>query len=106
MSPIKRKLGIKCYNVYYTPTELYFQICFALLIADIAVGSYLSNHAVLLRSRPIINVTATLELLPKAVDPDTNCNIIGMRVPCIRVKICFFYSGVGEGIPTEIGKYN
>ncbi|KAL5007244.1 hypothetical protein ScPMuIL_016050 [Solemya velum] len=57
---------------------------------DIAVGSYMSNQAVLLRTSPLINFSPSMVLLPEEFD----------RVsPSMSLKLCFTYSSLGGNVP-------
>ncbi|XP_059812581.1 integrin alpha-3-like [Hypanus sabinus] len=53
---------------------------------DLLIGT-LSDRAVLLRSRPVININETFSVRPKIIDPN-NCK----NNPCIKVKVCFSYT--------------
>ncbi|XP_055079725.1 integrin alpha-3-like [Periophthalmus magnuspinnatus] len=51
---------------------------------DVLIGS-LDDSVVLLRSRPVVELTQTLRVSPDVVDPN-DCE------SCIRVKVCFSYT--------------
>lgn len=66
---------------------------------DILIGDYLSSQAVLLRSKPVINVNTKLMIEPEQFNIDEkNCLLqiekgVSVQVSCINVKYCFNYSG-------------
>ncbi|XP_067825088.1 integrin alpha-3b [Heptranchias perlo] len=62
---------------------------------DILIGS-LSDRVVLLRSRPVINISKNFTVRPKILDSNT-CK----KKPCITVKVCFSYL-----VSTGNRKYN
>ena len=67
-------------------------------IPDVLIGSYLSHHAVLLRSVPVIDVEATIEVVggDAKIDPDseTNLDVPGVgKVRGIELQACFQYTG-------------
>ncbi|XP_056390598.1 integrin alpha-4 [Hyla sarda] len=67
---------------------------------DIAVGAFLSDSAVLLRTRPVITVEASLNL-PNSVNRTRfECVENGHPAVCMNVKICFKYQG--KGVPGHI----
>ncbi|XP_062893380.1 integrin alpha-3-like isoform X1 [Mobula hypostoma] len=53
---------------------------------DLLIGT-LSDRAVLLRSRPVINISETFIVRPKIIDPN-NCK----NDACIIVEVCFSYT--------------
>ncbi|KAM9305706.1 integrin alpha-4 [Gastrophryne carolinensis] len=67
---------------------------------DIAVGAFLSDAAVLLRTRPVVAITATLNF-PNTVNR-TLCEVVenGLPAVCMNVTICFRYQG--RGVPGHI----
>lgn len=64
---------------------------------DLLVGAYESDAAVYLRSRPVIDLHATLNIDGDTVDlEDTNCTLRdGTRVPCYVMTVCLRYTGLG-----------
>lgn len=72
---------------------------------DLLVGAYYSDRAVLLRGRPVVNVTATLTTSKDSVNlEDRDCTTSdGNRALCVTVKVCLSYSGVG--VDNRLGSY-
>nr|XP_054932188.1 integrin alpha-PS2-like [Dermacentor andersoni] len=64
---------------------------------DLLVGAYESDAAVYLRSRPVVDLQATLNIDGDNIDlEDTNCTLRdGTRVPCYVMTVCLQYSGLG-----------
>ncbi|CAL1533806.1 unnamed protein product [Lymnaea stagnalis] len=69
---------------------------------DMLVGSYASDRAVFLRTRPVVRVFASLKLDPLIIDLDTqSCGLAdGTRVACLNMFTCVEYSGVG--VPADL----
>ena len=45
-----------------------------IFLIDVLVGSYRSGHAILLRSRPVLNINLDLSFEPPQIDPNQkNC---------------------------------
>ncbi|XP_066302451.1 integrin alpha-5-like isoform X1 [Branchiostoma lanceolatum] len=71
---------------------------------DLAIGSYLTDRAVVLRSRPIVNMAPDRPVL--TVDPELinleskACAKDGVNVTCFDVSVCFTYDGVN--VPNQI----
>lgn len=63
---------------------------------DLLVGAYLSDRAVHLRSRPVVNVNATLEIVPSKISLEQqNCNLNdGTKVSCVYAELCLSFDGV------------
>ncbi|XP_005998780.1 integrin alpha-4 [Latimeria chalumnae] len=60
---------------------------------DVAVGSFMSDSAVLLRTRPVVIVEASL-ILPKSVNrTKPECTENGQPAVCMNVTLCFSYKG-------------
>ncbi|XP_078320563.1 integrin alpha-8-like isoform X3 [Crassostrea virginica] len=69
---------------------------------DLLVGAYESDTAVFVKSRPIVRVAASLRLDPdiiKLEEKNKNCHIgddsYKIHVPCLIVRTCVEYNGVG-----------
>ena len=67
-------------------------------ISDVLIGSYLSHHAVLLRSVPVIDVEASVEVVGGDVkihpDSEPNLDVPGVgKVRGIELQACFQYTG-------------
>lgn len=61
---------------------------------DLLIGSYASDRAVMLRSRPVVNVATSLTFTPKNFNLDDKvCQLKGEPVPCITAKYCAKYTG-------------
>ncbi|GFV68861.1 integrin alpha-4 [Trichonephila clavipes] len=68
---------------------------------DILVGSYLSSNAVLLRTRPVIQLAPKITFSPKQINTNiTNCNYQGRDVPCVNVTACLWY--FGKHVPLQL----
>ncbi|XP_077978890.1 integrin alpha-8-like [Glandiceps talaboti] len=61
--------------------------------SDILVGAYASDKAVLLRSRPVVNIKADVSVFPEYIDLEKPCHD-GAPVACFSLKICFSYTGI------------
>ncbi|XP_031442160.1 integrin alpha-4 [Clupea harengus] len=60
---------------------------------DVAVGAFLSNAAVVLRTRPVVKVEASL-LLPDSVNRSLPlCSENGQRAVCVSARLCFNVTG-------------
>ncbi|XP_051878103.1 integrin alpha-4 isoform X2 [Pristis pectinata] len=67
---------------------------------DIAVGAFMSDSVVLLRSRPVVIVESFLQLPPSINQTFMDCFENGKPVVCINVTVCF--SNKGKKIPGYI----
>ncbi|XP_067843768.1 integrin alpha-4 isoform X2 [Heptranchias perlo] len=67
---------------------------------DVAVGAFLSDTVVLLRSRPVVVVEAFLQLPPSINRTKMECFQNGQPVVCINVTVCFGHKG--KKIPGHI----
>lgn len=67
---------------------------------DVVVGAFLSDSAVLLRTRPVVTIDASLKL-PNSVNRTRfECVENGHPAVCMNVTICFKYQG--QGVPGHI----
>ena len=64
---------------------------------DLLVGAYASDRAIFLKARPVVNVTASLSLAKDSISlDDKDCSLVdGSRVPCLSIKLCLKYDGIG-----------
>ncbi|XP_016149044.1 integrin alpha-4-like isoform X1 [Sinocyclocheilus grahami] len=72
---------------------------------DVAVGAFLSDSAVVFRTRPVVKVDAVM-LLPESLNRSiAQCTENGLPAVCVKVKVCFRVGG--KQIPGNIElKYN
>ncbi|KAK3569462.1 hypothetical protein QTP86_031441 [Hemibagrus guttatus] len=72
---------------------------------DIAVGAFLSDAAILIRTRPVVTVEASL-FLPASVNRSVaSCVEHGLPAVCVEVNVCFMVQG--KAIPGLVElKYN
>ncbi|XP_072333637.1 integrin alpha-4 isoform X1 [Scyliorhinus torazame] len=68
--------------------------------SDIAIGAFMSDRVVLLRSRPVVNIEAFLSLPPSINRKKKECFENGKPVVCVNVTVCFGYKG--KKIPGHI----
>ncbi|XP_043549412.1 integrin alpha-4 isoform X1 [Chiloscyllium plagiosum] len=68
--------------------------------SDVAVGAFMSDTVVLLRSRPVVVLDAFLQLPPSINRTKMECFENGKPVVCINVSVCF--SNKGKKIPGHI----
>ena len=60
---------------------------------DMVVGSFQSDIAVVLRSRPVLNVVTKLHAHPSPIDPfKTQCIQDGLPFNCFKLKACLRYT--------------
>ncbi|KAL4656686.1 integrin alpha-4 isoform X2 [Arapaima gigas] len=69
--------------------------------SDVAVGAYLSDSAVVLRTRPVVIVEASVLLPPSVNRSQPHCNENGKLTVCLVVSACFRVGG--RRIPGHIG---
>ncbi|XP_061432407.1 integrin alpha-9-like isoform X1 [Lethenteron reissneri] len=63
--------------------------------ADLTVGAYGSNAAVLIRARPVVDVSASV-VLPRGINvTGPGCGRGGRGAHCFPASVCFSYSGPG-----------
>nr|XP_006825100.1 PREDICTED: integrin alpha-8-like [Saccoglossus kowalevskii] len=70
---------------------------------DVLVGAYDSSQAVLLRSRPVVNINAEINIHPPDVidlEKKTCVKYDGTPVACFTLTVCFKFSGVH--VPSSI----
>ncbi|XP_030641701.1 integrin alpha-4 [Chanos chanos] len=60
---------------------------------DVAVGAFLSNSAVILRTRPVLRVEAYMLLPPSVNRSITLCAENGQPTVCLNVTVCFKVKG-------------
>ncbi|NWY02071.1 ITA4 protein, partial [Nothoprocta ornata] len=60
---------------------------------DVAVGAFLSNSAVLLRTKPVIIVEASLKHLDSINRTNLNCMENDQPATCMDLQLCFTYKG-------------
>ncbi|XP_044161560.1 integrin alpha-V [Bufo gargarizans] len=65
---------------------------------DLVVGAFGADKAILYRSRPVITVSAVLEVNPSLLNPDNKtCNLTDtVKVSCFDVKFCLKASSKGK----------
>ncbi|KAG8432506.1 hypothetical protein GDO86_016957 [Hymenochirus boettgeri] len=61
---------------------------------DVAVGAFLSDSAVLLRTRPVIIMDASLRLPSTVNKTKFECTENGYPAVCMNVSVCFAYQGL------------
>jgi hypothetical protein len=73
---------------------------------DLLVGAYASDRAIFLKARPVVNMTASLTLAKDSFSlDDKDCNLAdGSRVPCVSIKLCLLYNGIG--VENKLGLYS
>ncbi|XP_018584475.1 integrin alpha-4 isoform X2 [Scleropages formosus] len=69
--------------------------------SDVAVGAFLSDSAVVLRTRPVVIVEASVLLPPSVNRSQPRCNENGQPSVCLVVSVCFWVGG--KSIPGHIG---
>lgn len=71
---------------------------------DFAVGSFESDRVVLLKTRPVFNLYASLEISPAVIDMNSapNCVYYGQPWHCLEVSICLRYKG--QDLPPSAGE--
>ncbi|KAH9414066.1 Itga9p [Dermatophagoides pteronyssinus] len=73
---------------------------------DLLIGSYLSEKAILLRTRPIISIQASIHLNDDYVDLQQPCEydngqILNYNASCVRIKFCFYITSKYENHPID-----
>ncbi|XP_039592127.1 integrin alpha-9 [Polypterus senegalus] len=70
---------------------------------DVTIGAFMSDHVVLLRTRPVITVDVSI-LLPSAINITfPQCNDGVQQVNCFNVSVCLSFRG--KEVPGSIGLY-
>ncbi|GAB6026861.1 hypothetical protein CHUAL_013467 [Chamberlinius hualienensis] len=69
---------------------------------DVIVGAYSSDRVIFLRSRPIVSVSASVNITPEKINlDDKKCQLLdGSLVACMSVLTCLQY--VGDAVPIEL----
>ncbi|XP_025095116.1 integrin alpha-8-like isoform X4 [Pomacea canaliculata] len=69
---------------------------------DLIVGSYASDKAVFLKTRPVVRVYASLKIEPEIINLEQqSCSLVdNTRVACLSVYSCLEYDGIG--VPNEL----
>lgn len=72
---------------------------------DLLIGAYHSDRVILMKARPVVNVTATLTTTKDNVNlEDRDCTTSdGNRALCVTIKVCLSYSGVG--VDNRLGNF-
>ena len=62
-------------------------------LQDVVVGAFQSDAALVLRSRPVVNVMTTLRVYPKVIDPGvTQCRRDGLPYNCFKLHACLRFT--------------
>ena len=64
---------------------------------DLLVGDYKADRAVLLKTRPVVNVTTSIQFQPENFNLDDKTCLLpntNQTVPCITVQYCTKYNGI------------
>lgn len=94
----KNNLNFRCVYIWILTLILYD------LFIDFVVGSYMSDTVSVFRTRPIINLSCTVNVNPVMIPLNSSgleCQDEHYR-PCATVEICFRYHGIN--IPEMICK--
>ena len=70
----------------------------SLYFIDFVVGSPLSDRITLLRGKPVVMVTPSLEVTPSIIPLNSSrldCSPDDSMTPCTTVTICFSFTGPG-----------
>ena len=60
---------------------------------DIVIGAYQSDAAVVLLSRPVVNIDASIVATPSRIDPSSDtCSVDRSQNSCFQVKVCFRFT--------------
>ncbi|XP_071812429.1 integrin alpha-4-like isoform X3 [Apostichopus japonicus] len=73
------------------------------LYPDVAVGAYENDTAYLFKAKPIVDITAWLEINPQSLDPgEKGCDLRGEMHACVELTACFKFSGVSATFGLDI----
>uniref|UniRef100_A0A8C0T571 Integrin subunit alpha 5 n=1 Tax=Canis lupus familiaris TaxID=9615 RepID=A0A8C0T571_CANLF len=85
----------------HTPHFLALRVV-SCLLADLIVGSFGVDKAVVYRGRPIVSTSASLTIFPAMFNPEErSCSLEGNPVACINLSFCLNASG--KHVPDSIG---
>ncbi|KAK7481297.1 hypothetical protein BaRGS_00027557, partial [Batillaria attramentaria] len=71
--------------------------------SDMVVGAFGSDRAVLLRTRPVLDLHARLDIMSSVVSYDKlDCTHKGKALPCIKATPCLKYTGINLPTATEV----
>ena len=61
---------------------------------DLVVGSYQSDKIMLLRSRPVVNITVAIRSTPEEIDPaeEERCAMTGRDSRCFTLHVCLQFT--------------
>ena len=74
--------------------------------SDFAVGAYQSDALFVVRTRPVIDMTATLTISPSPIPLSSEgleCSSQSDKNPCVTLTICFTYNGTA--VPSATSMY-
>ena len=62
---------------------------------DVVVGAYDTNKALVLRSRPVVNIETIMQNYPEKINPsETVCAQDGRKQICFNLRVCFRFSAM------------
>ena len=73
--------------------------------SDFAVGAYQSDALFVVRTRPVIDMTATLTISPSPIPLSSEgleCSSQSDKNPCVTLTICFTYNGTATSMYVKI----
>ena len=74
--------------------------------SDFAVGAYQSDALFVVRTRPVIDMKATLTISPSPIPLSSEgleCSSQSDKNPCVTLTICFTYNGTA--VPSATSMY-